>query len=456
MSATQSGTSYKNFPSEALDKKTRSAWTSKQRPNKADILLSKEQRMRPRIERTRWRRTDHPMPAFFHIGYWYTPNPWYSGVRIYDTSWALSKKRVPNIEWCSDTIRNPFYMGGPVVDDGSEFVSYKIRWKESPGAVTFTTGSGRDHYSYQLPASTGGSAWGIDLDTAVKPPSGDLLSWQYGAEGWNKAKPVKLQTGSILNAIYELKDLPRMLSKKALEFVNLDSRYLEYQFGWKPFVNDVKNFVRSFDLVSKQAKFILANQGKPLNRSVPVTSTTEHETIFDLTGYPNHGLWATNEILAGYDRKTSAWHKTCKAVTTKDVWFSGQFVFSFTGKPPSFEQLSSRLRGEVLTPSVIYEAIPWSWLEDWFSNMGDVLSNLSAEIVDSQVTRYAYVMKRTKRVVTWTGHDGYWGASVERTFDTKVRQKAHPFGLAVNVDAFSVRQELILASLASQKIRYRT
>lgn len=455
MSASQQGSSIKDFPAEALDKKNRKKWMSKQRPNLADLLLSKEQRLRPRLERTRWRRTDQPMPSFFHIGYWYTPNPWYSGVRIRDTSWALSKKRVPNIEWCSDTIRNPYYIGPAVVDDGGEFVSYKIRWTESPGAVTFTTSAGRDHYSYQLPASTGGSAWGISLDTSMKPPSGDLHSFEYGAEGWNTAKPVKLQVGSLLNAIYELKDLPRMLSKKALEFVRLDERYLEYQFGWKPFVNDVKNFVKSFDAVSRQVNFILANQGKPLNRSVFIHDSVQHETIFDLTGYPNHGLWATNDILAGYDRNTGAWHKTCVAKTTKQAWFSGQFVFSFTGKPPSREELSSRLRGLVLTPSVIYEALPWSWLIDWFSNAGDVLSNLSAEIVDSQVSRYAYVMKHTKREVTWSGTDGIWSAKVKRTFDTKVRQRAHPFGLAVNVDALTPRQELILASLGSSKIRYK-
>lgn len=453
MSASKSGTTYEKFPAEAFDKKTQKVW--KKYPNIRNNNLSKAQLLIPRVKRTRWKRTDQPMPSFFHIGYWYTPNPWYSGVRIYDTSWALSKKRVDNIVWTSDTVRNPFYMGSPVADDGGDFVSYKIQWHESPGAVTFSRNSGRDHYSYQLPASTGGNAWGIDLDTSMKPPSGDLHSFEYGAEGWNLAKPVKLQTGSLLNAVYELKDLPRMLSKKALEFVHLDERYLEYQFGWKPFVKDVQNFVKSFELVQKQANFILANHGKPMNRSIPILNTTEHETISEATGYPNHGLWATNEILAGYDRDSSKWAKNCKAVTSKQVWFSGQFVFSFNGKPPSREDLSGRLRGLVLTPSVIYEALPWSWLIDWFTNVGDVLSNLSVEIVDSQVSRYAYVMKHTKREVTWHGTDGYWSASVRRTFDTKVRQKAHPFGLAVNVDALTPRQELILASIGSQKIRYK-
>lgn len=451
------GVVYENFPAEALDKKKNQEWRSEKRPNKADLLLSKEQRKRARIKRTRWKRTDQRLPGFFHIGYWYTPNPWYSGVRIYDTSWALSKKRVDNFQWCSDTIRNPYYVGelddkGRVkrpYDDGGDFVSYKIHWTESPGAVTFTTGTGRDHYAYSLPASTGGSAWGIDLDTSMVPPSGDLHSFEYGAEAWNKAKPVQLRFGSLLNAIFELKDIRSMLSKKASDFLHLGENYLDYQFGWKPFISDVKNFISSYQMIDKQVRFILANRDKPVRRRVMILDDTTHETIFDSTGYPNHGLWATNEILAGYDRKTSAWHKTCVAKTTKRVWFSGEFLFSFNGKTPPREDLERRIRGLVLTPATVYNAIPWSWLEDWLTNVGDVISNISAEIVDSQVSTYAYVMKHTKREVTWSGTDGYWSASVKRTFDTKVRQKANPFGLAVNVDAFTPRQQLILASIAT-------
>lgn len=244
-----------------------------------------------------------------------------------------------------------------------------------------------------------------------------------------------------------------MLSKRALDFTRLGDKYLEYQFGWKPFVNDLMNFVNRSEEISRQVDFILKNNGKPLKRSITLFSDSKYEVFMDRKGYPYSGLWATNEILSGRTRQTSKWyhHGSCRTETT--VSFDGMFVYSFNGRVPSVLELSARLRGLELTPSLVWELVPFSWLVDWFTNVGDVLSNLSAEVADSQWTTYAYVMKHTKRTYKWSGSDGYWSPSVYRIFDTKVRQQAHPFGLAVDRDSLTPFQISIMAALGDQKIR---
>jgi hypothetical protein len=100
---------------------------------------------------------------------------------------------------------------------------------------------------------------------------------------------------------------------------------------------------------------------------------------------------------------------------------------------------------------LIWEVLPWSWLIDWFYNIGDVLNNLTTEVADNQASTYAYIMGHTKRKYSMTGTDGIKTASVSRVFEAKVRQKVHPFGLASADSPLSTRQLSILAALGVQR-----
>jgi hypothetical protein len=103
------------------------------------------------------------------------------------------------------------------------------------------------------------------------------------------------------------------------------------------------------------------------------------------------------------------------------------------------------------SPSVLWEIIPWSWLIDWCSNVGDVIDNLSARALDNLAAKYAYVMGTKKQEVTLISvADFYNGPQTETwsgTFTRKLRQEASPFGFDLSSDMFSARQWSILAAL---------
>jgi len=446
----KTSTTYDGFSEEQMSKK-RLKKRSKYGPNfDPDITLA--QRKKPRVGRLRIETRDQPLPKFLSVAYYYPPSPYRAGVRKYDTSWALSKKRVNNIRYCHDTVRNPYYLGVKPKDDGGPLLSYKIRWHEATVPVSFTRDQGLNTYSYDLPAATGGYHLGDEPHTRMIPPDVDLHAFEYAAEAWQKARPAKLDVSG-LQAIYELRDLPRMLSKRALEFTKLGDRYLEYQFGWRPFVNDVQSLLFNARRISKQVDFILANIGKPIRRRLLVKEDVQNEIFLNRTGYPYSGCWATNDILSGKPRISSQWYHKGEVRTITKVVFSGEFVYSFTDRIPSRKELELRLRGFEFTPSTVWELIPWSWLIDWFSNVGDVIHNLSREVADEQHTTYAYIQKHTRRDYKWSGCDGYYRPSVIRQFDTKVREATHPFGLALDRDSLTGSQKLIIAALADQKIR---
>jgi hypothetical protein len=123
----------------------------------------------------------------------------------------------------------------------------------------------------------------------------------------------------------------------------------------------------------------------------------------------------------------------------------------FHDTPQERLRLAALLAGEKITPAVVWDALPWSWLSDYFVNIGDILSNMAAEVADRQLTTHAYLMQHRERQYSREGSDGYLHASYRRNVTMKVRRKVDPYGLAANVD-LSNKQVLILAALGIRRV----
>jgi hypothetical protein len=106
-----------------------------------------------------------------------------------------------------------------------------------------------------------------------------------------------------------------------------------------------------------------------------------------------------------------------------------------------------------ITPEILWELTPWSWLADWETNMGTVLHNLSAFAQDGLVMRWGYAMEEKISSVTYdlSGGRFFNGESTDctQTFETIRRQRwnATPYGFGLNPDGFTARQWSILAAL---------
>jgi hypothetical protein len=114
--------------------------------------------------------------------------------------------------------------------------------------------------------------------------------------------------------------------------------------------------------------------------------------------------------------------------------------------------LADKLFGISLTPEVLWNLAPWSWAVDWFSNTGDVISNLSDWASDGLVLQYGYMMEHTVSSYTYsmspTGiYRGVPAPPVSFVTETKIRRRASPFGFGINLSALSARQNAILVAL---------
>jgi len=122
--------------------------------------------------------------------------------------------------------------------------------------------------------------------------------------------------------------------------------------------------------------------------------------------------------------------------------------------------IAKQVFGAKLTPETLWNLTPWSWAVDWFSNTGDVLSNVSSWKSDGLVMQYGYIMetsitRHTYRYIptkNWNGVSPYTGdykaippLIVEKI--SKIRRRANPFGFGVTWDGLSPIQATIAAAL---------
>lgn len=298
-------------------------------------------------------------------------------------------------------------------------------------------------------ASTAGVYGGV---TAPLPDLSDGDASAYYATGWAKARPDR-PDASLAQFIGELKDFPRMLQVRARAFKDGGSLYLNYQFGWLPFFRDIVKLYQAQRNIANRLALLRRNNGRPIRRKVTLVKDNTQTVLVN-------GPLAGNmkPILPSSFYRSSDIVKTTLDHSDK-VWFSGRFRYWVPNIDTSDWERSAKrmLFGAVPTPETVWELMPWSWLIDWFSNVGDVISNISAHAIDNMAADYAYVMRentwRWSTVTTSylaTFPDGApitASASFERFLETKTRISGSPFGFGLQLRDLSGSQLAILAAL---------
>lgn len=385
---------------------------------------------------------------------------WYSY-----TSWA---NRTPTVvKWPSwgdvprgsSTCVDETHPGPPYRTGGNVGIIHNgtISWQHGSYSHTVASATDPAYYKYQ---GIGVVPNPISLLSGYKPSELETGGWgdpsSYGATGWNKAKPGK-PGASLAQFIGELRDLPRMFRFRCRNFRDIGSQYLNYQFGWRPFLSDLGRFLQTADSLQSRYNFFRNNNGKPLKRTSTIRKTTE-STVTNVSARPTIGATGFGGPV------TQSSQPTITVTDTDHIWFEGVFQFYIPdlGYKPNLSQIASMF-GAYPNPSVVWELVPWSWLVDWFSNVGDVMSNLSdSEAAPNLVAKYAYVMRHRTRVATYGGSYHYVqyynmktlaktvsavSSSCSMTWESKTRVAASPYGFGLTWDGFSPRQLAILAAL---------
>nr|WEU70954.1 MAG: maturation protein [Hangzhou steitz-like virus 1] len=299
-----------------------------------------------------------------------------------------------------DTTNHPLWFAQ---DDGGGFFDQQITEYRSGAqlgnVVAAPAGGGNPFLRYE-----GGFSCSVPVSAM---PTGNGQAW--GATAYKAMKPTKPDY-SLLNMVYELRELPSMLIRLK-DFWDLElfrgaknfsressSRFLGQVFGWNPLINDVMSVIKAQQKIQKRIEWLIRNNGKWKRRRI---------VLFDNIAMTN-GDWindygALNPVLTtGHYLKQPRYRDT---TWTRDrVWATAEFRYFLpdvpTGVSPGW-YLKRCLSG-FRSPSIadLYRAIPWTWLVDWCLNLANVLENTDPGVADRLAARRFYIMREQEVVKT--------------------------------------------------------
>ena len=248
--------------------------------------------------------------------------------------------------------------------------------------------------------------------------------------------------------------------KSQLEHFRAQGRnYLNVEFGWKPFISDLRKTAIALNRQADILEDLRRNSGKAMRRGYqfPATSTIS-KTQLGVNAMPWPGLTVYHWLQDGCELQIQ---------TSKRTWFAGEFRYYY---PPVTAGVVERIRhyartilGVDVSPGTLWDLTPWTWLADWFANVGDVLANISAISEDNLAMRYGYLMQEAKQEVKTTHYGvrtwyGTLPSSItgKRVVTHKTRIGASPYGFGTAWDGFSPRQIAILAAIGINQGRGRS
>lgn len=253
-----------------------------------------------------------------------------------------------------------------------------------------------------------------------------------------------------------------LLNPKFYDPRNFGDEFLNVQFGIKPLISDVRQAAHAVVNAGKILRQLERDSGRNVRRQFGFPEETSTEVLLGT------GVIFTNTMPSRFQTDVfsrTGGPSTTTITTTRRKWFSGAYTYHMPSTHinslkavRSAEEKAHYLLGLELTPEVLYNLTPWSWLADWFANIGDVVSNVTRFASDNLVLRYGYMMCETNvhMIRTLTGPSTYYGGSLgELVFESgtirKERFRSTPFGFGSVVSGFTQGQWNILAALGMSR-----
>jgi hypothetical protein len=259
-----------------------------------------------------------------------------------------------------------------------------------------------------------------------------------------------------------LKEKTRVALKHAAR--GNSSEYLNYEFGWKPLIADLRKIVSSMKRANKLVEQYRRDSSRWVRRTYEFPKqSSQTVTVYsagDARAYPQMPGEQSNLVI----RNPSL---TITYSETTERKFAGAFEYFV---PPrgntaidrmlSYEADINHLLGTRLTPEVVWNIAPWSWAADWFSNCGDVVHNMSEFMTDGLTMPYGYMMETKRSTTMYHGEGRYityassgpqpdlpYSSDAILGYETKIRIPASPFGFGLELGQMTARQIAISAAI---------
>jgi hypothetical protein len=278
-----------------------------------------------------------------------------------------------------------------------------------------------------------------------------------GATGYARGNPLN-SDANLAQTLGELRELPLSLIKLGKNGppkprkINPGDTFLGIQFGLVPLISDIKALYETQKNMGKKLAQLRRDNGKFVRRRVGLGYTESISNVLTngIAVFPTHAAHSHSQI---HDQSSS----------TSKYWFSGRFRFYLPELDENYwpDRLVRNLYGANVDAELLWELTPWSWLADWFANVGDVVHNLSSYASQQCIMDYGYVMGNVRNscVRTQSFSCGssltYGGASPQKRYsltgtrvnELKQRLQAYPFGFGPTSGSLTDMQKAVLGAL---------
>jgi hypothetical protein len=335
-------------------------------------------------------------------------------------------------------------------------------------------GTGRVHYH--------GGFWplGVWQDTSSIPAlvTGESLvpsTAAYELRAYKRLRP-KIETASAFVFAAEFRDLPRMLKSTSRTFHEIwrvmggnsvtkmmqpnrvADNFLNHQFGWVPFVNDLSKFYTTFQNAAKAKSQLTHDNNRSVRRRVTLEDQTSKVTLSSGTGMGVEPLGDLVGTLLCTGVQPTWQHVEENHSTVSAVGCFKYYRPEFDETLPDYNSAWTGIKRDLtlyglrVSPSNIYRATPWTWLIDWATDFGDNIIAFDDMVLDSVAFQYLYLMRRVQKTQTFLQTLPFWDGTQTMSwpvnYDGKVRRGAStPYGFGLTWNLLTPRQLAILAAL---------
>ena len=268
--------------------------------------------------------------------------------------------------------------------------------------------------------------------------------------------------------------------KELGKHTNPGNEWLSYHFGWAPLVADV---MAAIDVLYKLHILLFADDNTRRHRGGDLGTVARIKTSgFSLAG--ERSFNTANPFESGFTASPLVKDAVGTINSSPPTLTAGLANFSKTVRIESDYRFSARyhsgarandaqrgyidkaadLLGLDITPATLWNLAPWTWLLDWFSNIGTVAQNLSDLDWSNVLLDYAYLTLQVKTTMTssltvaagfgdstFNLNHRYLSQHVVQT--ERVREQASPYGFSVGWTGLSPFQLSILAALGMTRGR---
>lgn len=278
-------------------------------------------------------------------------------------------------------------------------------------------------------------------------------------------------------------------AKKTGLIKSVGGEYLNYVFGVLPIVSDIRGIVEVLQRGNDIVETWQRNDGRQVRRHRTWQGNYSRDRFdIDLSGSGGllQGIFPdpdTKECV-GNDRYSGSGSQSgfLESYRQENIQYSfaGAFEYDLSRLIPDYPEplksmfLSNSSTDEIVevilqmhlvgldprtavSADTVWNVLPFSWLLDWFVNIGDLVSNVTALQTSGLQLDYGYMSVVQDRRFTATFLQNHMGATVSGTASIssvrKRRIRATPFGFGSTFSSLTTGQAAILSSLATSKLK---